>query len=139
MDEEDIVGSAAPELTREQQLIQYAQLGGYFIAVYILCYLLCRLIRWERLGRAAALVQGLVLIAAVVVIYALWALRLCRIEDGYDLVKAFGIGFLTLLIAIGGCFHGEHGRVRSARRYDADLTPETPRVEAAPVETDLEP
>ena len=117
MDEEDIASTTGPaELSRHDQMMQYAQLGGYFVAIYIACYLICRLLPWHKLGGLAALVQGLVLIAVSVSLYYGWGLRFCRIEEGYDLVKAFGIGFITLIVGIGGSFHGEYGRVKSLRR-----------------------
>lgn len=132
MDEEDIV-TGGEGLTRHQQMMQYAQLGGYFVVIYLACYLLCRLIQWEKLGRAAALVQGLVLLVVAAAIYSLWALRVCRLEEGYDLVKAFGLGFLTLLVCIGGAFHGEYGRLRlRSAVVDGPLPEEPPPGENSP-------
>jgi hypothetical protein len=117
MDEEDVVGPATPQPpTHVEQMLHYANLFSYFIAIYLLCYLLCRLINWSRLGRAHAAIQGAVLIVVTAAIFSFWGLRFSRIVGEYDYVKAYGIAFLSLIVAIVGSFHGEHGRIRSSRR-----------------------
>jgi hypothetical protein len=77
-------------------------------------------------------VQGLVLLVVGVAIYSVWALHFCRLEEGYDLVKAFGLGFLTLLVTIGGAFHGEYGRLRSNRVIEEEPLPDAPPPENTP-------
>lgn len=130
MEDEDIAGVGQTGLSRSEQMMQYGMLAGYFIAVYLLCYLVCRLINWNRLGKWHAAVQGVVLLAIAAALYMLWGLHFARLEDEYDLVKAAGLGFLTFFVAIGGSFHGEHGRLKANRRKG--LTTQ-PAVEELPV------
>lgn len=133
MDEDDISSIPGAQPTQQDQLTQYALLGAYFITIYLFSYLICRLIQWQRSGRLAGLYQGLLLIGAATALFMLWGLRLCQGEEGTDLIKACGLGFMTLFISIGGAFHGEHSRLRKQRKLAGTQLPEE---EEAVVATD---
>ncbi|MGI8906128.1 MAG: hypothetical protein ACR2IE_06525 [Candidatus Sumerlaeaceae bacterium] len=136
MDEEDIIAPSGPApLTLQDYLAQYGMVAVYLAAIYMLCFVLCRFIRWNSLGRSAGLIQGAVLIACVTAMFMLWGLRYARLEDEYDLIKAFGIGFLTLLVSIGASAHGEYGRSRQVQ--NAELVGEPDQTQTPGIDAEL--